>query len=88
MNASYRKQAQKQIPKPAFIGEQIIETDSVTHPTISELPKYPAELRILFLKGLQLLWLQSDKLNRVLLPPALGRGSKNLRVGRLKKPRP
>lgn len=72
----------------AFTGEQVIETNNVTHPTISELPKYPVELRNLILKGLQLLWLLSDKLNGVLLPPALGRGGKNLGLGRPKKPRP
>lgn len=71
----------------AFIGEKIIETDSVTHSTISELPKYP-ELRNLIFKGLQLLWPVSDKLNGALLPPALGRGGKNLGVGRPKKTRP
>lgn len=72
----------------AFTAEQITETDSATHPPVSELPKYPAELRNWILKGLQLLWPLSDELNRVLLPPALGRGSKTLRVGRLKKPGP
>lgn len=82
--STYRKQAQKQVPK----YRRANYWNSVIYSTISELSKYPTELRNSIFKDLQLLWPLSEKINGVLLPPALGRRGKNLRVGRPEKPRP